>query len=366
MVSRWLDKRADRFREQKICIPMPCRAEGGRHTFVANLKAYLEEKDIAYTEDMEDGYDILFTNSWVVPYEEIRRVKARRPELRVVHRVDGSARDYGRFDDADHLQARVNMLADMTIFQSLYSRYSTTEKFTVIQGDGPVIHNPVDVNMFRPHGSFYPVKGKTKVCNAAFSTNRKKGTWRIGELAQKHPDVSFVLCGQYLDLPPLPNIQPLGYLGRSELAAAMRSCDVFLHLAEKESCPNVVLEAMASGLPILYKDSGGTPELVGECGTVLSEDTFRQQIAVLMKERERLSAAARERAVREFSPHRIFAQYLEAMFNAEQHPVPTRALVLRSYLKGYPVVKSPLEQMRQHGRVTGKPLLRLLHGILKR
>lgn len=363
MVSSRPDKRGDTPLRKKICVPMPYRPEGGRHTFVANLKRYLKEKNIPYTEDMEDRYDVLFTNSWVVPYEEIKRVKARRPRLRVVHRVDGSAQDYGRFDDADYLQARVNMLADVTIFQSVYSKYSTTNKFTVVQGDGPIIYNPVDVDVFCPDGPFYPLKGETKVCNAAFSMNQKKGTWKIGELAQKNPDVFFVLCGHYPDLPRLPNIQSLGHLGRSELAAAMRSCDIFLHLAENDPCPNVVLEAMASGLPVLYKDSGGTPELVGECGVIFSDHGFRQQLAMIVAERKKLSTAARERAVREFSPHRIFPQYLEAMLQAKRHSLPTRAMLLRLYLKGYPVVKSPLEQISQHARVMVRPLLRLLHGI---
>ena len=43
----------------------------------------------------------------------------------------------------------------------------------------------------------------------------------------------------------------------------MRRGDVLLHTKYNDPCPTVVLEAMASGLPVVYSASGGTPELVG-------------------------------------------------------------------------------------------------------
>jgi glycosyltransferase involved in cell wall biosynthesis len=42
----------------------------------------------------------------------------------------------------------------------------------------------------------------------------------------------------------------------------MSQCHVFAHFAENDNAPNVVVEALASGLPVLYRHSGGTPEIV--------------------------------------------------------------------------------------------------------
>ena len=344
----------------RICIPFSYRPQGGRYTFFVNFLSYLENNCITYTKDFEDDYGILFVNSWVIPYETIRSIKGACPHVRVVQRVDGSARDYGRLDDADDRQARVNMLADLTIFQSEYSKYSTTEKFKVIQQDGPIIYNPVDIQMFRPNGPKMPIKGKLKVCNASFSTNPKKGTWKIGILARQNPEVTFVLCGRYPNLPDLPNIQMLGHLDRPEMAAAMRSCDLFLHLAENDPCPNVVLEALASGLPVLYADSGGTPELVGECGLTITVDNFRQRLETALKQHDELSRAARKRVVEHFSPDRIFPQYLEAIAQAKRRPLPTTWDLLRICLQGYPVIETRISQLVGRVRRKGSSLLRSL------
>src|SRR4029079_8142007 len=50
-----------------------------------------------------------------------------------------------------------------------------------------------------------------------------------------------------------------------------RSADAYLMTKHNDPCPNVVLEALASGLPVLYATSGGVAELVGdEAGIGLS------------------------------------------------------------------------------------------------
>jgi glycosyltransferase involved in cell wall biosynthesis len=53
-------------------------------------------------------------------------------------------------------------------------------------------------------------------------------------------------------------------LGHDDLAAEMANFDIFCHMASGDPAPNVVLEALSTGLPVIYKVSGGTPEMVGE------------------------------------------------------------------------------------------------------
>ena len=308
----------------KLCLPSDDAVGGGTASFYRNLRTYLGSAGIPFTDRLDDGYDALFVNSWVTSYRAVLRARRRDPAVKVLHRIDGSATDYGREAIADFRQARVNLLSDLTVFQSGYGRYATTTKYRIIGQDGPVIHNPVDVQRFRPDGERVSLSGKTRVCHVTHSTNPKKGTPLLYALARANPDVDFILIGRYDVPPPLPNLHGLGYADWDTLPKVLRSCDVFIILAEHEACPNVVLEAMASGAPVLYRNSGGTAELVGECGRAIELDTFSEGLAWVLDQRRSLSEAARRRAVEQFAPGVVFPKYLDALRSAPRRRLPGR------------------------------------------
>lgn len=54
----------------------------------------------------------------------------------------------------------------------------------------------------------------------------------------------------------------VGYLRGEELAAAYASADAFVYASETETMGNVILEAMACGLPVIAADAGGVTSLV--------------------------------------------------------------------------------------------------------
>jgi glycosyltransferase involved in cell wall biosynthesis len=319
------------------------------YTFLGNLRAWLDAQGIPYTTSLDDHFDVLFANSWMVPVAAVKRARQRLPDARVVHRVDGAAVDYGSSAINDRVQARVNLFADLTIFQSEYSRFSTTTKFRVVTQDGPVIYNPVDVERFSPEGPRRQLPEGPRVACASWSINRKKGTWQIDELARAHPGVHFVLCGRFEGVCATTNVHLLGHLDREGIARALRSCDVFLNLSENDPCPNVVLEALASGLPVIYKDSGGVGELVADCGVVLSAlDRFPDALEQVMANRASLTVAARERAVERFAPQVIFPQYLDALRTPRRRAVPSTIEVIALAGRGYPVLPAagPVEAVR--------------------
>lgn len=88
----------------------------------------------------------------------------------------------------------------------------------------------------------------------------------IGKINRSYPGKArFVLVGDGPYAKSLMGIAPEnvlfpGYLKGRELAAMYASCDAFVFPSSTETFGNVVLEAMASGLPVVTVDSGGVKD----------------------------------------------------------------------------------------------------------
>src|SRR3954447_1269453 len=103
----------------------------------------------------------------------------------------------------------------------------------------------------------------------------------------------------------LPDAVFLGYLKGEKLASAYASADVFVFPSTTDTFGNVILEAQASGLPVIVSDLGGPKELVadGKTGFVTkahdADDFARaiEQVSSDPKLRVRMGEAARQRVI---------------------------------------------------------------------
>lgn len=92
----------------------------------------------------------------------------------------------------------------------------------------------------------------------------------------------------------------MGYLRGEDLAAAYASADAFVYASETETMGNVILEAMACGLPVVAAAAGGVPSLVehGIDGFLFKPRSakeaagYAEQLLFSMELREQISAAA--------------------------------------------------------------------------
>jgi glycosyltransferase involved in cell wall biosynthesis len=99
----------------------------------------------------------------------------------------------------------------------------------------------------------------------------------------------------------LPEAFFTGYLEGTELATAYASADIFVFPSTTDTFGNVILEAQASGLPVVVSDSGGPKELVanGTNGLVTKShdiEDFTRAIRALVSDpalRNRMAKSAR-------------------------------------------------------------------------
>ncbi len=109
----------------------------------------------------------------------------------------------------------------------------------------------------------------------------------------------------------LPDAFFTGYLRGKDLAAAYASADVFVFPSTTDTFGNVVIEAQASGIPVVVSDSGGPKELVenNENGLITKSrdvDDLVRAIKALVVDpnlREQMSGRARESVINRTWPN---------------------------------------------------------------
>ena len=115
----------------------------------------------------------------------------------------------------------------------------------------------------------------------------------------------------------LTNVQLAGARHGTDLVDSYRWADVLVLPSDKEGMPLVVLEAMASGLPVVATDVVGTRELLGDAGVLVPPDPDAiakalDRVAVDAPLRAELSARGLA-AARHYSWERL-AHCLESLY----------------------------------------------------
>ena len=118
-----------------------------------------------------------------------------------------------------------------------------------------------------------------------------------------------------------PKITFAGWCDRAAIAERYRQADLFVFPSRDEGMPNVVLEAMASGLPIVATAIAGNEELVreGVNGHLVPPDDAAALAAALARlieqpdTRRAMGRASREIVEREYTWARVAACYLDLL-----------------------------------------------------
>jgi L-malate glycosyltransferase len=194
-----------------------------------------------------------------------------------------------------------------------------------------VIGNALPAAAFTPTAAALPKRpGIARVGMVARMNHRYKnqsGFLRIAaQIHQRMADVEFVLVGDGPLRQELENEAASLGLGRSaiflgdrqDMPAILASLDVAVLTSDSESLSNVILEAMAAGLPAVAYDVGGNSELLShQRGTLIpsgNEVAFAEAVQQLLTDaalREKLGRNAQHFAQETFSLDRVRQRYVD-------------------------------------------------------
>jgi glycosyltransferase involved in cell wall biosynthesis len=246
---------------------------GGGHQFLRALVGELDGRDVEVELNrVSGGTPACLFNSF--NFDFVRLQRFARHDCRLVHRVDGPIGVYRGFDDGtDTRIADLNReLADATVFQSSYSLERHLELGYEL-ADPVVIPNAVDPAIFHPPSSRAPLDDRRiRVIATSWSDNPRKGADTLAWL-DRHLDLErheLTFAGRTSQR--FERIRAVGAVDSQAVAGLLRAHDVYLAPSRDDPCSNALLEALACGLPAVFRESGGHPELVGEGGLGFSED----------------------------------------------------------------------------------------------
>lgn len=191
-----------------------------------------------------------------------------------------------------------------------------------------VVRNGLDLNRFRSSddtpetrtyvasvGSLFPVKRwdrLLKVVQKVKSVGAGNVRFRIAGAGPLRHALEKLACDLGIS-------RAVDFLGAThDIPEFLRGAKFLVHTSESEGCPNVVMEAMACGVPVLAMEAGDIPYLVEEgiTGFVVRQDeeeALADRIRLLLDDESlcrRMGQAARAKAEREFSLQRLVSETL--------------------------------------------------------
>lgn len=263
----------------KLHIPyISDQSIGGGYTFYRNfIKAAAKHAPNLGIVEENEPHEILFAFSpTTVSGEAIER--AKESGAKFVLRMDGVPEDSRNSGRGTRRLVEYALKADLIIYQSEFV-YKTLGQ--ILRNNGAtkphlIIPNGVDTDVYRPDGEKIAFVGNPNILAIAYrKDNNKRYEETLAmyrEYWMNNKDANLVLIGRYpsewqdynMGFFNGERFQRMGIVTDDTAKAAMiRSCQLLFYPSFADPAPNVVLEAMACGVPVLYQPYGGVTEMVG-------------------------------------------------------------------------------------------------------
>lgn len=212
---------------------------------------------------------------------------------KVVQRLDGFWFKPGEFETKNVGIKALYEQADGVIWQSKFDRNMCAKHFG-IRGVCERAEDATDV-VISNGIVLSPVKQLTipkliemrasyeriYVCSANWHRQKRlKENFELFErLRVRNPSSCLIVMGNHPDYRASgPNVFYTGPVGPDVYNQIYAAANWMLHLAWADHCPNVVVEALAQGTPVVCSDVGGTKELVGGYGLVVKDAPYDYEL----------------------------------------------------------------------------------------
>ncbi|MBF0166116.1 MAG: glycosyltransferase family 4 protein [Alphaproteobacteria bacterium] len=306
----------------KVYIHFPYRLGpyGGANQFFKALRGALRRIG-RFSESPETADAVLFNSHHSI--DQAIGFRKKNSKAIFIHRVDGPMRVYNSpSDKRDGIVALAShLLADATVFQSEWSRTENENAGWVGPPYRTLIGNAPDPEIFNSCGRALPPeslagRGKVRIISSSWSPNPRKG-FDVYAFLDETIDLdrfefTFVGNSPY----EFKRIRHLPPLESHALASELKQNDIFLAATLNDPCSNSLLEALACGLPVIARRSGGNPELVREGGLLFDE---KEEVNGLMDD---LAANYRAYVEAIYSPNideiaRNYADFVDFLVNEQ-------------------------------------------------
>ena len=298
---------------------------GGTLVKIKRLMNYFPKKNFFF------NLVYVLSNSPYLPKYALNLLKKRK--IPIIHNQNGvfyPAWYNGNYKKMNKIMALQYNRADYIFFQSQFCKFVAEKFLGKCNCNNEILYNAVDTSFFIPRKNhdfsntfIMLITGKF---NEGHYYHLKNSIVAIKKVTFKDKDIKFHIAGKLtrrlykkinnliINLNLKNRIKMIGTYKQSNANFIYQKADAFIYMAHNAPCPNSVIEAMSSGLPILYSNSGGLPELVGiDCGVPLevennydyaicpTPDKISEGIVKIIVNHKKFSQNSRKKATTFFS-----------------------------------------------------------------
>jgi glycosyltransferase involved in cell wall biosynthesis len=192
--------------------------------------------------------------------------------------------------------------------------------------DSIIMPNFIDNNVIKKTITVNPIIKKIVYVGHVM---RSKGCHEIIEAAKQFPDKDFILIGhitkdfQNIALPV--NVNLVGEVEKKDVYNYLTDADLFLFPTYSEGFPNVVIEAMACGLPIIASAVGAIPDIIEDKGGYLVEVGNVQHIvdAIIKSENVNIRQSMSTWNINKIKTSYLLDNVMEKIFNEYERLIKT-------------------------------------------